>query len=53
MLGFVPLTNYSVTAEFSFLLSVISTIISSKTINNFLFYVDCNLQYFVDIQHII
>ena len=40
--NFLPLINNSVTIEFSFLLLIISAIISSKTINTFpfLFYLD-------------
>ena len=43
---FLPLINNSVTIGFSFLLLIISAIISSKAISNLRFFLDCNLQYF-------
>ena len=46
ILIFLFLINNSVPIGFSFLILIISAIISSKTINTFLFYLDCNLQYF-------
>ena len=52
--GFLSLINNSVTIEFSFLLLIVSAIISSKIINTFLFfYLDCSIQYFLNILHII
>ena len=38
MFNFLPLANNSVTTEFSFLLLIITAIISSKTINFYAFY---------------
>ena len=46
MFNFLPLINISVTTGFSASLLIISAIISSKTVNTFIFYQDCNLQYF-------
>ena len=48
--SFLPLRNKSVTFEFSFLLLIISAIISSKTINILILYLHCILQYFC--QHL-
>ena len=46
MLIFLSLINSSVTTGFSFLLLIMSTNTSSKTINNLCFFQDCILQYF-------
>ena len=47
ILSFPPLVNNSVTTEFSFSSLIKSAIVSSKTINTFLFFhLDCNIQYF-------
>ena len=46
MFNFLPLINNSVIIEVSFLLLIISAIISSKTINTFFFYLGCNHQFF-------
>ena len=44
--SFLSLINNSVTIGLSFLLLIISAIISSNTINIFSFYLDCVFQYF-------
>ena len=44
MLSFLPLMKNSVTTGFNFLLLIISAIILSKTINTFLFCLDCDIQ---------
>ena len=46
MLSLLPLINSSVTTESSFLLLIISTVISSKTLNTLRFLEDYILQYF-------
>ena len=46
MLRFLPLINNLATIGFSFLLLIMSAIISSKTINTLPFFLSCILQYF-------
>ena len=46
MFNFQPLTNISVTTGLSFLLSMTSAIISSKTTTLYVFFLDYILQYF-------
>ena len=51
--NFLPLINNFVTVEFSFLLLIISAIISSKTINILFFILIVFINIFVNILHII